>query len=96
MFSILSYSDWSSIKPLAWLPGLENKNITDVISFLTDQITLPVGGLLIALFAGWVMARQSTVEELGLSPRIYGLWRFLVRTVAPLAVLVMMVLGITE
>ena len=29
VFSILSYSDWSSITPLAWLPGLENKNITD-------------------------------------------------------------------
>ena len=96
VFSILSYSDWSSFAPLAWLPGLADKNITDTIGFLTDQVTLPLGGLLIALFAGWVMARQSTAEELDLSPRLYGIWRFLVRTLAPLAVLVMMVLGITE
>lgn len=94
--SILSYSDWSSIRPLAWLPGVADKNITDAIGFLTDQVTLPLGGLLIACFAGWVMARQSTAEELALSPGVYRLWRFLIRTLAPLAVLVMMVLGITE
>ena len=94
--SILSYSHWQGVSPLAWLPCLDGKNITDVIGFLTDQITLPVGGLLIAVFAGWVMPQSSTREELALNPRVYDIWRFLIRYIAPIAVLVILLLGITE
>ena len=96
VFSILSYNHGSAITPLAWLPGFTDKNFTDAIGFLTDQLTLPVGGLLIAVFAGWVMQRQSTAEELALSPRIYGIWRCLIRYIAPVAVLVMLLLGLVE
>ena len=95
-FSILSYNHWSGVMPLSWLPGFADKNLTDVIGFLTDQVTLPVGGLLMAVFAGWIMHRSSTDDELALSPRVYVIWRFLIRYVAPVAVLFMLVLGITE
>ena len=82
--------------PLSWLPGFADKNLTDVIGFLTDQVTLPVGGLLVAVFAGWIMQRSSTVQELGLSQRAYSIWRFLIRYIAPVAVLLMLIMGITE
>jgi NSS family neurotransmitter:Na+ symporter len=95
-FSILSYNHWAGVMPLSWLPGFADKNLTDVIGVLTDQVTLPVGGLLIAIFAGWIMQRSSTFEELGLSPKVYGIWRFLIRYIAPVAVLLMLIMGITE
>lgn len=94
--SILSYSDWSSIRPLAWLPGVADKNITDAIGFLTDQVTLPLGGLLISVFAAWVMRRSSTEKELSLSNTVYSLWRVAIRYVAPAAVFLILVMGIAE
>ena len=49
---------------------------------------LPLGGLFIALFAAWVMREQSTKDELATHPVIYTVWRFLVRFITPLAVIV--------
>jgi NSS family neurotransmitter:Na+ symporter len=63
----------------------------DNIDHLSSNILLPIGGLLITVFAGWVMCKNSTAEEL--DPRAgtaYRLWRFLARWVAPAAVLVVL------
>ena len=50
---------------------------------------LPLGGVLIAIFSSWLMARQSTIDELGLSDSIaYKIWRFVVRYIAPLGVII--------
>ena len=48
---------------------------------------MPLGGLFIALFAGWIMTRDSTLDELSLGDNWrYQTWRVLVRYVTPLAV----------
>ncbi len=60
--------------------------IFDNIDHLTSNIMLPLGGLLIVVFAGWVMSENSTANELDLAtPARYRLWRFLARYVAPVA-----------
>jgi NSS family neurotransmitter:Na+ symporter len=50
---------------------------------------LPLGGLAIALFAGWVMASADTADELNVGEHTpgYRLWRVLVRFVAPAGVI---------
>ena len=78
------------------MPGFDGKNINDILGFLTDQLMLPLGGLLIAVFAGWVMKESSTREELAVSSVWhYTLWRFLLRYLAPPAVAIMLLLGVT-
>ena len=51
---------------------------------------LPTGGLAVTLAAGWFMTRQATESELmdGTEPGWfrYGVWRFFIRFVAPVAV----------
>jgi NSS family neurotransmitter:Na+ symporter len=59
----------------------------DNLDFLTSNIMLPLGGLLITVFAGWVMCTNSTADELGGAGRVYWIWRFLARWVAPVAVI---------
>ena len=61
--------------------------IYDNVDYLTSNLMLPLGGLLITVFAGWVMCRNSTAEELGGAGTIYRLWRFLARYVAPAAII---------
>ncbi|MDT8282624.1 MAG: sodium-dependent transporter [Gammaproteobacteria bacterium] len=67
---------------------LDEATFFDTLDYLTANIMLPLGGLFIALFAGWVMHKQSTQEELATYPVIYKLWYFLIRFVTPVAVIV--------
>ena len=59
------------------------------MDYLASNWYLPVGGLLIALFVGWILGAKETRDELevGHGPMAsFGLWHFLIRFVAPLAV----------
>jgi NSS family neurotransmitter:Na+ symporter len=57
------------------------------LDHLTNNIMLPLGGLFIAVFAGWVMCRNSTAEELGGAGLVYKTWRVLARFVVPVGIL---------
>ena len=61
--------------------------IFDNLDHLSINIMLPLGGVLIVVFAGWVMCRNSTADELGGKGAVYKLWRVLVRYVAPIGIL---------
>jgi len=59
------------------------------MDYLASNWFLPVGGFLIALFAGWLLGRGTTADELAAGHgefRGYPAWRFLIRFAAPLAV----------
>jgi NSS family neurotransmitter:Na+ symporter len=61
--------------------------IFDNVDHVTSNVMLPLGGLFIVVFAGWVMCRNSTAEELGGAGLFYKVWRFLARVVAPIGIL---------
>ncbi len=61
--------------------------IFDNVDFLTSNVMLPLGGLIIAIFAGWVMCRNSSADELGGAGTVYKLWRVLIRFAAPIGIL---------
>ncbi len=59
----------------------------DHLDFLTSNLMLPLGGIGIAIFAGWIMTQDSSRAELEMkSDAGFTLWRILIRYVAPLAV----------
>ena len=82
--TVMSFGPWSDIN---FLQG----NIFDNIDYLTNNVLLPLGGLAMVVFAGWVMARNSTADELdpeaGL---VFRLWHFSARFVAPVAIILVM------
>ena len=60
----------------------------DNLDFLTSSVILPIGGLAIVVFAGWVMSQNSTSDQLDSGAgRVYRMWRFAARYIAPVAVL---------
>jgi NSS family neurotransmitter:Na+ symporter len=67
----------------------------DNVDYLTSSIILPLGGLLITVFAGWVMCRNSTADELGSAGTLYKAWRVLVRFIAPIGILFILINAIT-
>ena len=67
--------------------GVFKYNLFQIIDFVTASIMLPLGGLLIAIFAGWVMQQDSTEREFSFSNRyVYALWHVMIRYVSPLLV----------
>jgi len=59
----------------------------DNFDYLTSNIMLPLGGLLVTIFCGWVMCRNSSADELNVGTgRLYQIWHFLTRYIAPVAV----------
>jgi len=47
---------------------------------------MPLCGLMVALFVGWVMKRQHVAEEIALSTAGLALWYHVLRFVCPLAI----------
>jgi len=65
------------------------KTFFDVLDYLTANVMLPLGGLCIAIFAGWVMSEKDSTNELDLKQAVmYKVWRFLVKFVSPVAVVI--------
>ncbi|MCP5144058.1 MAG: sodium-dependent transporter [Gammaproteobacteria bacterium] len=78
--SLLSFNHWDSVK-------FFGKNFFDSMEFISTSVMLPVGGLLIAVFAGWRMSRASSSDELRMQSTLgYSVWRVLTRYVAPAGV----------
>jgi len=79
--SALSFNVWSDFHLIS------EKNFLDSMDFLANQILLPLGGMLIAIFVGWFMKESLIKEEIGaINPVIYYLWRFFVKFIAPACV----------
>jgi len=74
----------------SWLPGY-GQSFFDTMDLLTSNWMLPLGGLFIAIYAGWIMpARIRQAELSDLNGGIAGSWLFLVRFVAPLLVIIVL------
>jgi NSS family neurotransmitter:Na+ symporter len=89
--SVFSFNVWSEV-------SIGGKSVMDAIEFLAADIMLPIGGLLTAIFAGWVLSKTITREELDdkMHDWAFKAWLWLTRVVTPLLILVVMagILGI--
>ncbi len=67
---------------------LKDATAFDFLDYLTANIMLPLGGLMIAVFAGWLMKHKYARQELGISDFWFSIWKFLIMFVAPAMVIV--------
>ena len=82
--TVWSFNWWADVKFF----GL---TFFDLLDFITSNLMLPLGGILIALFAGWLMTAESTKAELKIgNPTLYAGWQALVRYIAPVAVFIVL------
>ena len=84
--TVLSFNSWAF--EFTFINETKSNGLFDMFDILTANIMLPLGGLAMAVFAGWVMKRDSTVQEFGGDDWVYKLWRFVVRYITPLGVMV--------
>lgn len=79
---LLSFNEWSTVK-LAFGLG-----VFDSLDKLTSTILLPLGGLLMAIFAGYLMKKAHITEELRLTGLSYLFWKVTNTVIAPVAIVV--------
>ena len=64
----------------------------DFLDFLTAKIIMPVGGLLICIFVGWVLDRKLVRDEVTNGGKahtcVFPIYMFLIRYVVPIAICV--------
>ncbi len=77
---VLSFNDWKNIKVIFGL------NIFETLDKLTSTILLPLGGLMMAIFAGYFMQKNHVQEELNLHDNAFKCWRFTNNYIAPVAI----------
>ena len=87
--TILSFNNWAfSFK---FLGIVKKMGFFDVMQIVTAQILLPVSGILIALFAGWVLKPETTREVLHIRPSwLFPAWLWLMRLVIPVLMLIVL------
>lgn len=86
MLTVMSFGGWGF--EFEFAGAKKTDGIFDILDIATTNFMLPLGGLAIALFAGWVMSSKDTADELGLAvdSGMYKFWRVLVRFIAPAGV----------
>ena len=88
--SVLSFNIGADIK-------LAGFTFFDFLDFLTANIMLPLSGLLIAIFVGYVMKREFVDDQMqGTTPMMMALWQVTLRYVAPVSITAVFVMGIYD
>jgi len=89
--TVFSFNDWSDNHLIFGM------TVFDFVDFLTAQIMLPLGGVFIAVFAGWCMHRKHVREEMSHESReVFELWRAAVRYISPALVLLVFFVSLWE
>ncbi|SNT09398.1 neurotransmitter:Na+ symporter, NSS family [Anaerovirgula multivorans] len=90
--SSLAQGVWSHIRPFRDL------DILDSIDFVASNVMLPLSGLLLCLFIGWVWGIDNALKEATnngkISFKLAPFWAFLIKWVAPIAILVVFIQGL--
>jgi neurotransmitter:Na+ symporter, NSS family len=85
--SLLSFNYWEDFTP-------GGRNFFDWAEFISTTILLPLGGMLVAIFAGWRLSLASSMDEFGTGPSVgYRTWLGLILFVAPLGVAIVFAEG---
>ena len=81
-------------RPADGIALFEGDTLLDFTDKLTGSILLPFGGLMTSIFAGWIVSKASSREELGFETEGgFKRWLFLIRWICPLFVGLVLVWG---
>ncbi|MDJ0653237.1 MAG: sodium-dependent transporter [Xanthomonadales bacterium] len=93
--SILSFNAWAGFYPLDFIPVFSEATVFALVDYVTANVMMPVGALLMAVFVGWILSPAALEEELAMQHSwLFQCWLWLIRGVAPLALLLVFVVNL--
>ena len=86
--TVFSFNYWEDFTPLSAIRPFAEMNIFALIDYFTANLMMPLGGILMAVFVGWFIKPRVLAEDLSFgSPAMFTVWLWMIRVVAPLAIL---------
>lgn len=89
LLTVMSFSDWSDIHPLAFL-GLEGLTAFDLIREGVSNFVLPLSGLAYVLMIGWALRKDAVQKSLSMQDgTLFQFWHMAIRFIVPVAIIAM-------
>ena len=80
--------------------AIGGKTVFDLMDFVSSNVLLPVGGLLIVIFVGWKFGKQKFFDEVTnegtLKSALVKIFFFIIKYLAPLAIAVVFISGLIK
>jgi NSS family neurotransmitter:Na+ symporter len=93
--TVFSFNLWKDWRPLAAIDKYKDFGYFEMLDYLTANIMMPLTGLLLALFVGWLIKPQAIEEQLGIeNPAVFRAWFWLLRWLVPVSIALILITGI--
>ena len=92
MGTVFSFNLWSEWRPLAQFERFADFGYFEILDYLTANIMMPLCGLLLAIFTGWMIKPEAIQDQLQIkNPTLFRAWFWLLRWVAPISIALILV-----
>lgn len=87
--SSLGFGIWSGVT-------IGDKNILDMIDFVTANFVLPFGALLMAFFVGWYLDREQARKNSEIeNPAMFNIWYFIIKFAVPFIMIIIVIANLS-
>lgn len=92
LLTVFSFNIWADFTPFDAVAALQGKTIFGLIDYFASNLVMPLGGILMAIMAGWFIDQNSSREHIGINQKLFfQVWLILVRFIAPAVVLLIFI-----
>jgi NSS family neurotransmitter:Na+ symporter len=87
MGTVFSFNLWSQWRPLGFVERFASFGYFELLDYVTNYIMMPLSGLLLSIFAGWMIKPEAIREQLQIKNQtLFRAWFWLLRWVAPISI----------
>ena len=87
MGTVFSFNLWSEWRPLGFIDRFADLGYFELLDYVTANLMMPLGGLLLALFVGWKINPLAIQNELNIKRTwFFKTWFWLLRWLVPVSI----------
>jgi NSS family neurotransmitter:Na+ symporter len=92
MGTVFSFNLWAEWRPLSAFERFADFGYFEILDYLTANIMMPLSGLLLAVFAGWLIKPEAIQEQLQIKNQtVFKAWFWLLRWVVPISIALILI-----